>query len=230
MKILLILIGLLSSSASAAVFAYVQSASKSGNTALAFPSNNTAGNMIVVMVSSSTVSAVTDTRGNSYALFGGPNVNSNVQIAVFAAINIAAGANSVTATGLNAGGANSSIAILEYTMPSSFYILGGSNASNPSALKTVAGLSETLIVFGSYDYHSAHSWTGTNLTVRQITTETGSETLGVGDGDATTVTLGTAFTLVGCTLTPTCSNAYVVAFASGGGSGTPSASAFVGLQ
>src|SRR5674476_222230 len=180
------------------VFAYLQSASKSGNTALAFPSNNTAGNVIVVATSNNSVTAINDTQGNSYNKVAN-NLYGSSQIQMWLAVNINAGANSVTATGLNASGAFSSIAIIEYTTPSSLTFasgIGGSAAVNGMTGRYQSS-GETLLVIASYDWGSAHSWTGTNLTVRQTVTEGGGQTLGIGDFDTTTSTTATVSTLNG---------------------------------
>ncbi len=181
------------------VFAYLQSASQSGNAALAFPSNNTAGNMIVVATSNISVTAVNDTQGNSYSLVSSA-ASGSPQLQMWVALSIKAGANSVTATGLNVGGSNSSIAIIEYTVPSSFAFAcsaniyaGMTNGSNGKYQSS----GETLLVIASYDYSSAHSWTGTNLTVRETTTEGGGQTLGIGDFDITTSTTSTVSYLNG---------------------------------
>ena len=180
-------------------FAYLQSASQSGNAALAFPSANVAGNMIVVATSNTSVTAVNDTQGNSYNLVAsGSDGSSSIQIWI--ALNINAGANSVTATGLLASGSGSSIAIIEYTAPSSFTFAGsaikGTGAINGTNSRYQSS-SETLLIIATYDYGGAHSWGGTNLTVRETTVEIGTQTLGIGDFDTATSTTATVSTLNG---------------------------------
>ena len=180
-------------------FAYLQSASQSGNSALAFPSANVAGNMIVVATSNISVTAVNDTQSNSYNLVAAKD-NGSPQLQIWVALNIKAGANSVTATGLSSGGGNSSIAIIEYTVPSSFSFAGSANISAGMVNGSngyYQSSSETLLVIASYDYGSAHSWAGTNLTVRETTTEGGGQTLGIGDFDTATSTPATISTLNG---------------------------------
>jgi len=189
-------------------FAYLQSASQSGNTALAFPSSNIAGNMIVVANSGSSVTAVNDTQGNSYNLvtiFG-------AHVQIWVALNINAGANSVTATGLNSGYGGSSIAIIEYTVPSSFGFVG---INGPSA--RCQSSNETLLIIATYDPVSSHSWTGTNLTVRETTTEAGGQTLGVGDFYSATRTIATISNLDSGVLGGCCLLNFI---AGGGGSST----------
>jgi hypothetical protein len=180
-------------------FAYLQSASHSGNAALAFPSANVAGNMIVVATSSTSVTAMNDTQSNSYNLVAYINAGA-ASIQIWVALNINAGANSVTATGLAWDHAGSSIAIIEYTAPSSFTFvgsaIGGAGAINGSNSRYQSS-SETLLIISTYDYDTGHSWTGTNLTVRETTAEAGGSTLGIGDFDTTTSTIATISTLNG---------------------------------
>jgi hypothetical protein len=199
-------------------FAYLQSASQSGNTALAFPSANVAGNIIVVATSNLSVTSVNDTQGNSYNLVAAKD-NGSPQLQIWVALNIKVGANSVTATGLSSGGPNSSIAIIEYTVPSSFsfavfasYGAGMTNGSNGRYKSS----SETLLIIATYDYTSAHSWTGTNLTVRETTTEGGGQTLGIGDFDTATSTTATVSTLNGGSSSSITGS--LINFISGGGS------------
>jgi|ERR1035437_1939454 hypothetical protein len=165
-------------------FVYLQSASQSGNAALAFPSANVAGNMIVVATSNVNVTAVNDTQSNSYNLVALGGSSGGAQIQIWIALNINAGANSVTATGLAGGGNGSSIAIIEYTTTSSVMsagaAIGGSGGINgPNSRYQSSG--ETLLIIATHDYANAHSWTGTNLTVRETTAEGGGQTLGIGD-------------------------------------------------
>src|ERR1035437_6733066 len=183
-------------------FAYLQSASQSGNTALAFPSSNIAGNLIVVATSNFSVSAISDTQGNSYGLVAATSDGSSggPQVQIWIALNINAGANSVTATGLNSGGNGSSIAIIEYTAPSSFASAGAAcagagmvNGSNGYYQSP----SETLLIIATHDWSSSHSWTGTSLTVRETTAEGGGQTLGIGDFYSATSTTSAVSTLNG---------------------------------
>lgn len=179
------------------VFAYLQSASQSGNAALAFPSANVAGNMIVVATSNVSVSAVNDTQSNSYNLVSSESTGSN-QIQIWVAVSIKSGANSVTATGLASGSQHSSIAIIEYTVPSSFIFTGiGAAAGTPpnGSNSYYQSSSETLLIIAAYDYSTAHSWTGTNLTVRETTAEAGGQTMSIGDFDTVSSTTATISTL-----------------------------------
>jgi hypothetical protein len=155
--------------------------------------------MIVVATSNINVTAVNDTQSNSYNLVTAKLVGA-ASIQIWVALNINAGANSVTATGLAGDHGGSSIAIIEYTAPSSFTFvgsaIGGAGAINGSNSRYQSS-SETLIVIATYDYDTGHSWTGTNLTVRETTAEAGGSTLGIGDFDTATSTTATISTLNG---------------------------------
>jgi hypothetical protein len=202
-------------------FTYLQSASQSGNAALAFPSSNTAGNMIVVATSNISVTAVNDTQGNSYNLITAISPSA-AQAQIWVALSINAGANSVTATGLGGGGSGSSIAIIEYAVPSSFVFAGG-NSSGPGGINgsnsRYQSSNETLLIITTHDWGSAHSWTGTNLTVRETTVEAGGETLGIGDFNTATSTTSTISTLNGGG-GASCSCSLLIIQAGGGGSST----------
>lgn len=200
-------------------FAYLQSASQSGNVALAFPSVNVAGNMIVVATSNTSVTAVNDTQGNLYNIASNAYFGSS-QIQMWVALNIKAGANSVTATGLAGSGANSSIAIIEYTAPTSFQLI---STSSKLLYETASqSPSETLLIIASYDYHSSHSWTGTNLTIRETTTEGGGQTLGIGDFYTATSTITTSSAINGCSDSGGCPTATLSNIQMGGGGSSTS--------
>ena len=106
----------------AATPAFVQVSAKevkSGTTnSLAFPSANTAGNLIVVYVLWSNTNSVTvsDSQGNSYASAASRTTwSTNWSAQVFYASNVAAGANTVTATHATAVSSFSVIYIHEYS-------------------------------------------------------------------------------------------------------------------
>lgn len=226
-----------------AVFGYVQSASQSGNTALAFPSNNTAGNAIVVFTSVNSslglATAVNDTQGNTYTNLMSANGQPAGNTA-WIARNIKAGANSVTATGLNASGAGSSIAIFEITTPatSAYAVLtcqtfnGGTNPFGCAAVNTNNFISpgELFVLISCYDFATSHAWTGTNLTIQQTTTESGPQTMGVGQHDFASIAAGTVSEILGCSNTSSgrCGYVGVSLVSVAGASGAPSVSPFVG--
>src|SRR5216684_1451788 len=234
MKRLILCLLLIGSAARATTFAFVQSKSQSVNTALAFTSNNTAGNMIIFWCSSNSVTAVTDTRGNTYVKLAGSTAGSTIQSArtetsIFAAFNIAAGANSVTPTGMAANGSFANMAIAEYVVFTSLNVGAGLNDTTAMSIGQI-GASETLIVLGAQDFHSNHGWTGTNITVREQMHDSNGSCAGYGDTVASTVAAGTAHSLDSCSQTDSCLSSGATFFQAGGGGGGagPASSAFVG--
>ncbi len=101
-------------------FVQVQSglAGSASSVAITYPSMQTAGNLNVVAVMwgdiTSTVSSVTDSKGNIYALAVGPTRSSPLSSAIYYAKNIAAGSNTVTVT-FNQTASFPNINILEYS-------------------------------------------------------------------------------------------------------------------
>ena len=92
---------------------------------VAFPLAQAAGNLNIVVVgwndTSSAVSSVVDSRGNTYTRAVGPTAGSGLQQSIYYAKNIAAGSNTVTAT-FNKAATLPDIRILEYS---------GLSTSNP---------------------------------------------------------------------------------------------------
>ena len=83
-----------------------------------FPSAQTAGNLNVVAVmwgdTTSTVSSVTDSKGNTYALAVGPTKATGLTSAIYYAKNIAGGSNTVTVT-FNQTAGYPNVNVLEYS-------------------------------------------------------------------------------------------------------------------
>jgi hypothetical protein len=77
-------------------------ATSGSSVSITYPAAQTAGNLNVVAVmwgdTTSTVSLVTDSKGNAYALAVGPTRASGLSSAIYYAKNIAAGSNTVTVT------------------------------------------------------------------------------------------------------------------------------------
>src|SRR5205823_196633 len=101
--------------------------------AVAFTGAQTAGNLNVVAVgwgdTSSTISSVTDSRGNIYSLAIGPTSNSaGLRQSIYYAKNIAAGSNTVTVR-FNQAAAYPDVRILEYV---------GADPNNPLDGKAAA--------------------------------------------------------------------------------------------
>jgi hypothetical protein len=98
---------------------YVHTYSYPGNSVI-FPSSNTAGNAIVVMASwyaAPGTPTISDTRGNTYTMLpaltgGGAGNGEQTSILIWYALNIAAGANTVTISG---AGIDVGITAVEYS-------------------------------------------------------------------------------------------------------------------
>jgi hypothetical protein len=121
------------------------------STALAFTSNVTAGNAIIVVgtswVQNLDAGTVTDSRSQSYALVA-HSENTNPRVAIFIAHNVAAGATTVT---LNpTGGANDlDLAIFEYSgLPTSSSTDQVANGSTGSDSTYESGTTAAIIATG----------------------------------------------------------------------------------
>jgi hypothetical protein len=90
----------------------------SASVAVTYPAAQTAGNLNIVAVgwndTTSTVSNVTDSRGNSYALAIGPTSGTGLRQSIYYARNIAAGSNTVTVT-FNQAAVFVDVRVLEYS-------------------------------------------------------------------------------------------------------------------
>lgn len=184
-------------------FGFIQSISSTGVASLAFSSNVTAGSLIVVHLAGvdSVTSTVTDNLGNSYSRV--LNLGTSYAYSMWIAFGAAAGATTISASGMG-GSANSNIAICEYSLVSTYnwnammtnnINLGGSDV--PIPLFTTP--TQTLVIMGLYDFASFHSWSATNLTVRETTHEPDSATLGCADGIFTDITTATSAMMSGAT-------------------------------
>ncbi len=121
-KVLSAAILILLSTVAVAQISFVQVAAATPQTAMTsvavtYPAAQTAGNTNIVAVgwknTTSTVSAVTDSRGNSYVLAVGPTSGTGLRQSIYYAKNIAAGSNSVTVT-FNTAAPFADVRVLEY--------------------------------------------------------------------------------------------------------------------
>jgi hypothetical protein len=149
-------------------FAWVQKASSNTNS-VAFASSNTAGNIIVVQVIEGS-GPVSDTQGNTYALYISMTGSS---VKTYAAAHIHAGANTVTVT-------TGPIVIMEYSSVSAGYWICPGHAS--LAVGVEAGTitnqnvngtgtnfnsaSEVMVVFGAWENGTAHNCSIPSGTIR----------------------------------------------------------------
>ena len=101
-------------------FVQVKSTTQTSGTtvAIGYPVAQTAGNLNVVAVmwgdTTSTVSSVTDSKGNTYALAVGPTKGTGLSSAIYYAKNIAGGSNTVTVK-FNQTAAYPNVNVLEYS-------------------------------------------------------------------------------------------------------------------
>lgn len=161
-----------------AAISYVQDNSGRGASpkAVAFGSNTTAGNLIVVGIvteSAVAVSTVADTQLNTYHSAGVTGVmNNSTWVEVWYAYNTAGGADTVTVT--DASAATPDVSIVEYsgvataTDPFDTAVaLTGGAAANPSVTLTTAQNNELL--FGVVGSPSASDSAGSGFTARTST-------------------------------------------------------------
>ena len=141
-----------------------------------YPVQQTAGNLNIVVVgwndTSSTVSGVTDSRGNSYSQAGTMVTGTGIRQAIYYAKNIVGGSNTVTVA-FNQAAAYVDVRILEYS---------GIDASNPldvtagaagSGTAASSGAATTTsaneLIFGAGTTTSAFTVAGSGYTMRILT-------------------------------------------------------------
>src|SRR6266478_755413 len=180
-KVLSAAILILLSTVAVAQISFVQVAAATPQTsvtsvAVTYPAAQTAGNTNIVAVgrknTTSTVSAVTDSRGNSYVLAVGPTSGTGLRQSIYYAKNIAAGSNSVTVT-FNTAAPFADVRVLEYhgldtTTPldkTAGAAGSGTSASSGSATTTVANE----LIFGAGVTSNAFTAAGSGFTSRIIT-------------------------------------------------------------
>jgi len=148
----------------------------SASVAVTYTTAQTAGNLNVVVVgwndTTSTVTAVTDSRGNSYALAIGPTSGTGLRQSIYYAKNIAAGSNTVTVK-FNQAAAFVDIRALEYSGLDTVSPLdvtagaAGSGTTGNSGTATTTSANELIVGVGM----TATKFTqaGTGFTLRTIT-------------------------------------------------------------
>ena len=128
----------------------------SGSVILSYPLAQTAGNLNIVAVgwndTTSTVSAVSDSRGNTYTQAGTTTTGTGLRQAIYYAKNIAAGSNTVTVT-FNQAAAFVDMRILEYSgldttspLDVTAGAAGSSASANSGAATTTSG---NELIFGA---------------------------------------------------------------------------------
>jgi hypothetical protein len=147
---------------------------------LSYVAAQTAGNLNVVVVgwndTTSTVSSVTDSRGNTYAQAGTTVTGSGLRQAIFYAKNIAGGSNTVTVV-FNQAAAFVDVRILEYSGLDTSSPLdvtagaAGTSAGPSSGAATTTSANE--LIFGAGTTGSGFSAGGTGFISRIITPQDG---------------------------------------------------------
>jgi hypothetical protein len=152
----------------------------SASVATSYPLAQTAGNLNIVAVgwndTTSTVSSVTDTRGNTYTLAIGPTTGTGLRQSIYYAKSIAGGSNTVTVT-FNQAAAYVDVRVLEYSgldtsspLDVTAGAAGSSNsASSGAATTTVA----TELIFGAGMTAGRFTGPGTGFGSRIITNPDG---------------------------------------------------------
>jgi len=149
----------------------------SASVSVTYPAAQTAGDLNIVAVgwndTTSTLSSIADSRGNTYALAVGPTSGTGLSQSIYYAKNIAAGSNTVTVT-FNQAAAFVDLRVLEYSGLDTVSPLdktagaagSGTNASSGAATTTSANE----LVFGAGMTGSTFTAAGTGFISRIITT------------------------------------------------------------
>jgi hypothetical protein len=160
-------------------FVQVKSATpqtNSASVAVTYPVAQTLGNLNIVAVgwndTTSTVTGITDTRGNTYTLAIGPTTGTGLSQSIYYAKNIAAGSNTVTVT-FSKAAAFVDVRILEYggldtanPLDKSAGAVGsGTTASSGAATTTAANE----LIFGAGMTIAKFTGAGSGFTLRIIT-------------------------------------------------------------
>jgi len=143
--------------------------------AVTYSSAQTAGDLNVVVVgwgdTTSSVTSVTDTRGNSYTLAVGPTSNTGLQQSIYYAKNIAGGSNTVTVK-FNQAAAYPDVRILEYGGLNTISPLDGRSAAAGTGTTANSGPATTTsaneLIFGAGTTGTAFSAAGSGFVQRMI--------------------------------------------------------------
>ena len=149
----------------------------SASVSVIYPAAQTAGDLNIVAVgwndTTSTVSSVTDSRGNTYALAIGPTTGTGLRQSIYYAKNIAAGSNTVTVA-FSKAAAFVDVRILEYSGLDTLNPLdqtagaAGSGTTASSGAATTTSANE--LIFGAGMTVARFTGAGAGFTSRIITT------------------------------------------------------------
>jgi hypothetical protein len=185
------------------VFSYVQSNDAATSLTVAYSSNVTAGNLLVVIggaFNTGIPTGCTDSIGNSYTqlgLFQGQAGG----VFIYYAINASSGTNTATIAGWNTS--NQILCCGEYTVPANFLISrdgfvdvsAGSNSYTveyPFATKGTPTVPSEIMLITAWMDFNAHSWTMSNGTKRFDLDPGDGTAFLYGDYDTTTSPISTA--------------------------------------
>ena len=148
----------------------------SSSVALTYTAAQTAGNLNIVVVgwndTTSTVSGVTDSKGNTYALAIGPTSGTGLRQSIYYAKNIASGSNTVTVT-FNQAAAFVDIRILEYSGLDTASPLdktaGAAGAGTTASSGAATTTSATELIFGAEMTTQTTTGPGSGFVSRIIT-------------------------------------------------------------
>ena len=160
-------------------FVQVNAATPQSSTAsvpVAYRSSQTAGDLNVVVVgwndATSSISSVTDSAGNSYALAVGPTRGTAMTQAIYYAKNIAGGSNTVTVA-FNSAASNPDVRILEYNDVDTTAPLDGTAAAAGSSNTANSGSATTSnandLIVGADTVYTGNLGPGPAFTARIIT-------------------------------------------------------------
>jgi hypothetical protein len=144
--------------------------------AAAYPSAQTAGNLNIVVVgwndTTSAVSSITDSKGNTYSRAIGPTAGTALTQSIYYAKNIAAGSNTVTVT-FNKAAAYADVRVLEYSGADTANPLDVTAAAAGTGLTGNSGVASTTslneLIFGAGMTFDVFSAAGSGFTKRVIT-------------------------------------------------------------
>jgi hypothetical protein len=184
-------------------FGQVAAATPQSSTAtvpVTFPGAQTAGDLNIVVVgwndTTSTVTSVKDSAGNTYSLAIGPTSTTGLQQSIYYAANIVGGSNTVTVT-FNQAAAFPDVRILEYrgvtTLDAKAGAVGSSTAASSGSATTT---SANELIFGANTVFTSNAAAGTGFTSRIITSPDGDiaedEVVTTAGSNSATATLSSA--------------------------------------
>ena len=161
-------------------FAQVASANPQTPTAtvsVSYPAAQTAGDLNVVAVgwndTTSTISSVKDSVGNSYSVAIGPTTGTGMRQSIYYAANIAGGTNTVTVT-FSQAAAFPDVRILEYRGVTALDVTAGASGTSTSASSGAATTtSANELIFGADYVSTLTGAAGSGFTSRIITSPDG---------------------------------------------------------